>query len=329
MLSKDIKWIVSTFIDSSYGDVESDVSLKDFSYWKIGGNITAIFYPNSIESLVFLRKNLSRLKINHLLVGKTSNILFTSSDINGVFVCLSRFLTDCYIDNEAVNVWGGASVPWLAYKVGCNGLSGIEHIVGVPGTIGGLVYMNGGSLRKAIGTNVESVTVIDSLGNIKNLNNIDCKFSYRQSTFQERDDWIVYVNLKLGMNDSKLVKTEMLNILRTRRKKFPLRLPSCGSVFKSNAIAYEKVGPPGLIIEKLGLKGKFIGGARIAPEHGNFIVNHSGDASSSDVAKLIAEIQQQSNRVFGVDLETEAKYLDRNCKLHCLSDYINANGVNI
>jgi UDP-N-acetylmuramate dehydrogenase len=329
VLSKDVEWLVNTFTDSSYGDVESHVSLKSFSYWKIGGSITAIFYPNSIESLVFLRKNLSNLMINHLLVGKTSNILFTSSDINGVFVCLSRFLTDSLITNETVNVWGGASVPWLAYKVGCYGLSGIEHIVGVPGTIGGLVYMNGGSLRQAIGDNIESVTVIDSCGNIKNINNIDCKFSYRQSTFQERDDWIVSINLKLEMNEPKLVKSEMLNILRTRRKKFPLKLPSCGSVFKSNAIAYEKVGPPGLIIEKLGLKGKSIGGARISPEHGNFIVNCSGDASSSDVAELIAEIQEQSRRVFGLDLETEVKYLDRNCKLHCLSDYINANGVSI
>jgi len=326
---KNLTWLANVFIERGYGDVENKVDLKSFSYWKIGGRISAIFYPNNIESLVFLRKYLTELHINHLLVGKTSNILFTSSDINGVFVCLSRFISNCDIENEFVNVSGGASVPWLAYKVGCHGLSGIEHVVGIPGTVGGLVYMNGGSLRKEIGSNVEAVTVIDSLANIKTVKNINCNFSYRHSIFQEQNDWIVTVNLKLARNNSKLIKSEMLQILRSRRQKFPLKLPSCGSVFKSNPTAYEKVGPPGFIIEKLGLKGKVVGGARIAPEHGNFIVNYTGKATSKDVAELVNHIQQHSNRVFGLSLETEAKYLDSNCQLHCLSDYIQANGTDI
>ncbi len=329
MSFKKYVWLVDTFLERAYGDVENKVDIKTFSYWKIGGDITAIFYPNSIEALVFLRKNLTKLNVNHLLIGKASNILFTSSDIEGVFICLNRFLDGCEIEGDSVDVWAGASVPWLAYKAGSRGLSGIEHIVGIPGTIGGLTYMNGGSLRKEISNSIETVTIIDSDANVRVINNIDCNFSYRHSIFQDRNDWIVSVRLKLGKGISKLIKSEMLQVLRTRRKKFPLNLPSCGSVFKSNTIAYEKIGPPGLIIEKLALKGKVAGGARISTEHANFIVNYNGKASSKDVASLVNTIQQETKRVFGLSLETEAKYLDERCQLHCLSEYIAINGIDI
>lgn len=329
MSCNNVDRLANDFIEHAYGDVERHVSLKKFSYWKIGGNISAIFYPNSIEAVVFLREKLTNLNINHLLIGRTSNILFTSSKINGVFVCLGRHLNSHEIKGDSVFAFGGASVPWLAYKVGSRGLSGIEHIVGIPGTLGGLTYMNGGSLRKAIGENIKSVTLVDSESIVKVVSNEDCWFTYRNSSFQELNDWVVAIELKLTPGPRKLIKSNMLEILKGRRQKFPLHLPSCGSVFKSNTLAYEKVGPPGVIIEKLGLKGCVSGGAEISKEHANFIVNYNGKATSKDVAELIYLIQKEAKRVFDLTLEAEAKYLDSNCKLHSLSEYVSINGVNI
>src|SRR5690606_10000391 len=144
----------------------------------------------------------------------------------------------------------------------------------IPGTIGGLICMNGGSQRKGIGESVIQVHSVDRNGAIVIRRGADCNFEYRNSIYQSADEILLSARLKFNRSISKFeTRRRMLSILSERRKKFPQKYPNCGSVFKSNPSMYEVVGPPGQVIESLGFKGMKSGGAMVSPQHANFIVN--------------------------------------------------------
>lgn len=299
---------------------EERVSLANYSYWKIGGEADSVIYPKSIKFLEKLIVFLKNEDINYAVVGKTSNLLFDSDGYNGVLIDLTKL--NCFIqEGNKVIIGGGFSVPWLNFKLASRGLSGTEHTVGIPGTIGGLVFMNGGSNRKAIGDNVISARCINTKGEFVELFYDDCKFAYRQSFMQEENLIVVEVTLSLVHKNSLAIKNEMLSILRERRAKFPLDAPSCGSVFKSDAISYELLGPPGKIIEDLGLKGSVWGGIQVSNKHANFFVN-IGSATSSDVILLVERIRSLILEKYDIKINTEVKYLPKNSVVMQLSDYL-------
>ncbi len=301
----------------SYGE---RVSLASYSYWGIGGEADSVVYPKNI---IFLKKLILFLKkemINYAIVGKSSNLLFDSDGYSGVLIDLTK-LDYFFHNNNKVTVGGGFSVPWLNFKLSSRGLSGTEHTVGIPGTIGGLVFMNGGSNRKAIGDNVISTKCINPEGELINLLNDECKFAYRKSKMQDDGLIVVEVTLHLKKKKSILIKKEMLSILRERRAKFPLNKPSCGSVFKSDVRSYELLGPPGKIIEDLGLKGTVFGGIKVSNKHANFFVNMGG-ATSDDVIKLVEKIRALIFEKHHISINTEVKYLPKNGAVMQLSDYL-------
>jgi len=188
------------------------------------------------------------------------------------------------------------------------GLAGLEHTIGIPGTIGGLVLMNGGSQRKGIGENVRRVEVVSCEGRAVVLNREECAFSYRRSALQGTGVVVVRVELECERQDSREIRRLMLDDLRERRRKFPRKVPNCGSVFLSTSEMHASVGPPGKIIERAALKGARIGDAEVSHQHANFIVNH-GSASSRDVLALIAHIRQVVNRQIGFNLCCEVRYV--------------------
>jgi len=225
-----------------------------------------------------------------------------------------------FLGNRVI-VQAGYSVPWLNFVLSSRGLTGIEHTVGIPGTIGGLVYMNGGSNRLAIGDNVKSIELVDRSGEIQIIKNKDCKFDYRSSKMQSDASIITKIELKLNHTSPKEIKAKQLSILRSRRKKFPLNFPTCGSVFKSSSEMYKKIGPPGKIIEDLGFKGRKIGGIQVSTCHANFFENRGG-ANSKDVIKLVKDVMLSVKLNHDFIFETEVKYLNYSGKIIPLSDFI-------
>jgi UDP-N-acetylmuramate dehydrogenase len=198
------------------------------------------------------------------------------------------------------------------------GLSGLEHVVGIPGTLGGLVSMNGGSQRKSISEVVEWVRAVDRDGHIRVLSKNNCGFSYRHSVFQDTDLIIVEAALQLQYSESRIIHSNMLHNLRKRRSRFPLHLPNCGSIFRSTPEMYETIGSPGKIIEELQLKGCKIGGAEISRKHANFIVN-KGRAKAQDVLRLI-EIVRKRAEALQVDLRCEVLYADVDGTIRCAEE---------
>ncbi|WP_133152352.1 UDP-N-acetylmuramate dehydrogenase, partial [Vibrio lentus] len=214
----------------------------------------------------------------------------------------------------AVYCESGVWVPELAYRTYREGLSGIEHICGIPGRLGGLVYMNGGSNRRAISENLESILVINSDGEVINIDSKTLSFAYRTSPFQDMNVIIAAATLTLEKSERNDIRHTMRKTLASRRRKFPRKQPNCGSVFASNPAMYETVGPPGYAIEKVGLKGHKIGEAQISPMHANFIVN-LGKAKAKDVLSLIK-------------LAREKVYQDTNFYMDCEVRYVFPDGVN-
>ncbi len=306
------------------GAVCFDEPLSVHNSWKIGGHADLFVEPETPAQVAELMRALDGSDIPCVVIGQGTNLLFDDDGIRGVVVKIGARMADLKISTGSIIVQGGCWVPQLARKVMAKGLSGLEHCIGIPGTVGGLIAMNGGSQRKGIGENVVSVTVVTRAGEIQHLSQTDCCFSYRRSALQDSGAIVVEAELLCPLADQNAVRSEMLNDLRTRRGKFPRKLPNCGSVFLSTTEMHASVGPPGKIIEDAGLKGTRIGQAEVSTQHANFIVNRGG-AKAAEVLQLIAHIRQTIRQRIGFELDCEVRYVGSDGRLtpaHLKADQI-------
>ena len=279
--------LLSILNEQDHLNVKANVKLSEISYWKIGGIAKIVVEPKSLDALVKVIKLANAFpEIPYLVIGDSSNLLFSDDGFNGLIIKIGNGLSELKFSKNKVFCGAGLWVPELAYQSYRKGLSGIEHICGIPGRLGGLIYMNGGSNRQSISENIENITLVTPSGEVKTINASSLAFEYRKSAFQESKDIILAATLKLKYGERNEIRNTMRKTLASRRKKFPRKLPNCGSVFVSNPSMYEKIGPPGYAIEKVGLKGYRLGDAQISTLHANFIVNLN-DAKAKDVLKLI------------------------------------------
>ncbi len=290
------------------GDICEQEPLSRHCTWRIGGPADMLVEPRSIEQLSRLRRYIDDNNITSIVIGDGSNLLFDDAGFRGVVVKIGRSLSAFSIDGRMVRAEAGVAVPRLARAVGLAGLTGIEHIIGIPGTLGGLIVMNGGSRRKSIGEVVRMVEVVDCRGGIHRISHEECGFSYRRSVFQESDWVVVRAELELEYGDASAIRGEMLEVLRERRIKFPHHLPNCGSVFMSGVELYERFGPPGEVIEEAGLKGLRVGGAEVSSKHANFIIN-TGSAKSSEVRELVRQVRAAVYKRTGIWMECEVRHV--------------------
>jgi UDP-N-acetylmuramate dehydrogenase len=284
------------------------VDLAKISRWRIGGLASLLVTPTSTEHVRRVFEFLVDRRIPHVIIGETSNLLFDSKGFSGAIVQIGSELAGFKISGNRIRARAGVPVPRLARAAGDAGLSGIEHTVGIPGTLGGLVAMNGGSQRRGIGSNVVLVRCVTGEGELVELTHADCDFRYRYSRLQGLDAIITEVELELSPGDPDAVHREMERVLADRYGKFPSDLPNCGSTFLSNPTMYETVGPPGRVIEQLGFKGRRRGGAEVSTLHANFI-NNRGNATSDDVLALIAEIRSAVHAETGYLMDCEARHI--------------------
>jgi UDP-N-acetylmuramate dehydrogenase len=292
----------------SVGSAFFNEPLAQHSSWQIGGPVDLLVEPHNPQQVATLVRFAYQHKIPLVVIGQGTNLLFDDAGVRGIVMKIGAQMAAIQIDGRQIIAQGGAWVPQLARQSMRAGLTGLEHCIGIPGTVGGLVIMNGGSQRKGISENIKQVWIVSAAGEPQVVSRDDCQFAYRQSALQGTGAVVVKVELECLVGDIGVIRSAMVCDLRNRRQKFPRKLPNCGSVFLSSAEMHASVGPPGKIIEEAGLKGARIGQAEVSRQHANFIVNLGG-ATSADVLALIALIRQQVRERINFELNCEVRYV--------------------
>jgi len=289
------------------GGVRRNVSLAQFSRWRIGGIADVVVEPGSVGQLCALRAFIARQGLTSMVIGDTSNLLFSDEGLRAICIRIGARMSGLLIEGTEVKAEAGLWVPLFARRLQQAGLTGAEHICGIPGTLGGLICMNGGSQRKGIGSAVLQVSAVTALGEAVTLDRTECDFAYRRSAFHGNDCIITAAQLHFTRaSDRGAIRREMLTILRDRSRKFPRKQPNCGSVFKSDPAMYAEIGPPGAAIERLGFKGCRIGDAMVSPHHANFFVN-VGAATAVDMMRLISSVGKAVYCETGYQMESEVR----------------------
>lgn len=294
--------IIKKLKDLKCGKVEQIV-LKNYTTYKVGGK-TTLATPRNIDDLkkliTFLRDN----NIKYKILGNGSNVIFNNSGYDGVVIKLSEF-NDLKITGNTVIVGAGYNLMKLAIKTCHMGLFGLDFATGIPGTVGGAVYMNAGAYKSDMGYVVKSVKVLTPDLEIKELDNKDLDFHYRTSFLQKNPGYIcLEATIKLRKGDKDIIM-EIVNDRKKRRlESQPLEYPSAGSVFRNPEGDFA-----GRLIEEIGYKGKSIGGAKVSEKHANFIINN-GNASGEDIKKLILEIKEKVKEKYNIELKVEQEFVE-------------------
>ena len=286
------------------GKIVKDEFLSKYTTYKVGGVATAIIYPTSVKKLVTLCKLIRKYNIKYMVLGNGSNTLFSDRRYDGVIIKLDALDSIEFKENKVI-VSAGASLMKTAAMAARKGLTGLEFASGIPGTIGGAIYMNAGAYKSDMGYITQSVTVLTKDLTIINLTNKEMDFHYRSSYLQTHKDTIVLeAILKLEYGNRKDI--EQVNKDRKERRLLsqPLEYPSAGSVFRNPEGNFA-----GKMIEDLGLKGLTKGGAMISEKHANFIINKN-QASAKDIHDLILFVQEAGKEHYGVELKVEQEFIN-------------------
>lgn len=287
------------------GGIIFDCPMDRMTTYRVGGRAEACCFPGELKELNRLVSFLRIEGIPYITVGKGSNLLVSDEGIDGAVIKLKDRLSSIEkIENEdaAILAGGGATVADLLSHCRRNGLAGLEFMAGIPGTVGGAVFMNAGAFGSEIGSFVQEVNAIGYDGKAAELGHREIKFSYRSSGIQQGS--VIYgIKLKLKKGNKDTISQTIARNLKKRKESQPLNYPSAGSVFKNPQGDYA-----GRLIEKVGLKGTRIGGAMISLRHANFIVN-TGGAKAVDILALMALARKKVKEETGIDLDPEIKIL--------------------
>lgn len=284
--------------------IEKDISLSTLTTYKTGGIAKLVVYPNNINNLKQMLKLIHKYNIKYFILGKGSNTLFSDKEFNGVIIKLDK-LNNFKIKQTEIYVESGMILSKLVQASVKNELTGLEFAIGIPGTIGGAIYMNAGAYGNNMSNIVKSVIVLNEKFQIKEIPLEKLKFDYRYSIFQANKNLIcVAANIKLEHGNHDEIASKIKENLLKRKNSQPLEYPSAGSVFRN-----PKGNNAGKIIEELGLKGKNIGGAEISTKHANFIINKN-NASSSDILNLIKLVQKEVKDKYKIDLKLEQQLVN-------------------
>lgn len=291
-----IKDIVSDKVDIIYNE-----EMSKHTSFKIGGEADIFVVVNSVEDLIQIKKYAKQNNIFTFIMGNGSNLLVSDSGIRGIVIKLGEEFKKISVEEAYITVGAACSINALAQAALENELTGFEWAFGIPGSVGGAVFMNAGAYGGSMSDVVTETTYLDENYNLCKIENDEHKFGYRKSVFKmkEVNGIILSTKLKLKKGDKKDIWEGMQKYINARIDKQPLNMPSAGSVFKRPDGYFA-----GKLIEDSGLKGFTIGGAQVSEKHAGFIVN-LGDATSKDVKELIKYIQNKVKENYNVDLETE------------------------
>jgi UDP-N-acetylmuramate dehydrogenase len=291
------------------GKVREAEPIGRYSTYRIGGPATVLLPANS-EDVGTALALASDAGVPWFAIGLGSNILLPDEGLDALVIRMGKGLDRVVQDGESWTIGAGLPAPLAARRTAEAGYAGLHIFVGVPGTVGGGVYMNAGCHGGDWAEIVERVTVVNAAGRDEVLQKTDIPFTYRRSGL---DGWIVLeATVRLRAEEQTQLDAAIAEMFEWRQRGTPFNQPCCGSVFKNPAGASWKQenGPrtAGQLIEAAGLKGFAIGGAQVSPMHANYFVN-TGTATAADVRRLIEHVQGAVQRTFGVSLEPEVKII--------------------
>lgn len=277
--------------------------MKKHTTFKTGGPADLLVEPGRITELQQLIQYVRQEKIPYLIIGRGSNLIVGDKGIRELVIKIGKKLSRCEVKGEEVTAEAGAAIIDVAQAAQAHALTGLEFAGGIPGSVGGAVFMNAGAYDGEIKDVLEDVLVLTVSGELTVRKKEELALGYRTSLMQKNGDIILQAKFKLQKGDQAAIDLRMRELKQRREKSQPLDLPSAGSVFKRPPGYYT-----GKLIQDAGLKGCQIGGAQVSPKHAGFIVN-TGKATSSDIVNLIRHIQAEVKKLFGVELETEVRII--------------------
>lgn len=282
--------------------IKANEPLSFYTYTKTGGPADILAFPKTEDEIVKLVVWIKAQKLPLTVLGNASNLIVKDGGIRGVVMILTE-MNQMQVKKEKLIVQSGAKLIDTSYRAWSEGLTGLEFACGIPGSIGGAVFMNAGAYEGEISEVLESALVISETGEVIRLSNEDLNFSYRYSSIQKHHGIILEAVFQLKKGNKATIKTRMDELTALREAKQPLEFPSCGSVFKRPTGYFT-----GKLIQEAGLQGKIWGGAQISEKHAGFIVNIN-EATATDYIELIAYIQEVILSNTGVKLETEVRII--------------------
>ena len=270
--------------------------------FRIGGEAELMAFPKTAEELSQLLHLSAELDIEPAILGAGTNVLAPDEGLKGLVICLKDAMDGMeLLEGDRIRVMAGVTMTRAAVFAANHGLSGLEFAHGIPGTVGGGVYMNAGAYGGEICQVCESVDVMSPEGELKTLTAQQMRFSYRHSILEETAGIVVSTVFALQPKEPQLIKDYMKELMAKRSASQPLDLPSAGSAFKRPVGGYAAA-----LIDQAGLKGFCVGGAAVSTKHAGFVVNMGG-ATASDVKKLLAEVSDIVYKASAIRLEPEVR----------------------
>ncbi|RHW39110.1 UDP-N-acetylmuramate dehydrogenase [Neobacillus notoginsengisoli] len=282
--------------------IKRNTELKEYTYTKMGGSADIALFPNTYEQAAWAISFAKKENIPLTILGNGSNVIIKDGGIRGIVLILTN-LCEISVDGNKITAGSGAKIIDVSRMALEHSLTGLEFACGIPGTVGGALYMNAGAYGGETKNVLESALVADREGNITKLNTEELDLEYRTSNIERKGLLVLEATFILQPGKYEEIKEKMDDLTHQRESKQPLEYPSCGSVFKR---------PPGYFAGKLiqdsHLQGVSIGDAEVSKKHAGFIVNKK-NASAKDYISLIEHVQKTVKENFGVDLEREVRII--------------------
>lgn len=283
-------------------DIRIDEPLKKYTYTKVGGPADFLAFPRNRYELSRIVRFANQENIPWMVLGNASNLIVRDGGIRG-FVIMFDKLNTITVDGYIIEVEAGANLIETTRVARFHSLTGFEFACGIPGSIGGAVYMNAGAYGGEIAHILVSAQVLSKAGEVRTIDAREMKFGYRHSILQDEGDIVISAKFALKPGDYTLISQEMDRLTRLRQLKQPLEYPSCGSVFKRPVGHFA-----GQLISEAGLQGVRVGGVEVSKKHAGFMVNIA-DGTAKDYEDLIAQVIARVEEKSGVTLEPEVRII--------------------
>lgn len=279
--------------------ITPECPLSEYITFRFGGKCRALISINSVQSAAELIRYMKKNSVRYGILGRGSNVLADDNGFDGVILLFGSDFASIEIRGNIIRCDAGALLASACVHAQQSGLSGMENLFGIPGTVGGALYMNAGAYGSEMKDIVISAEYLDEDGKIRTIGREGMELSYRHSFFSDNSCVIISVTMQLENGDPEIIKNAMNECMAKRSSKQPLEYPSAGSTFKRPEGSYAS-----LLIDQCGLKGAQCGGAMVSEKHSGFIIN-KGYATCADVLELCSQVQRIVKEKTGYTLELE------------------------
>jgi UDP-N-acetylmuramate dehydrogenase len=280
-----------------------DEPMSKHTTFKIGGPADYLALPATVQEVAAVLDTAKQYEVPVTVLGNGSNVLVLDRGIRGLVVKFGPEMGYIRHRGSTLSAGAGALLADVSKYAARNNLAGFEFAIGIPGSIGGAVFMNAGAYEGEMSQVVQAVTAVCASGELRRFTGEELEFGYRHSVFQENDCFVCEVELGLSVGEDNSIRGLLDDYTTKRESKQPLEMPSAGSTFKRPQGYFA-----GTLIEQAGLKGVSVGGAQVSTKHAGFIIN-AGGATAQDVLALISKVQDGVYKQFGISLHPEVRVL--------------------